>query len=224
MRLTIRKGAGLICLAAAVLLGGGARPAAAQTVGYTVQITNEGTATIDAPSFRVTNNSTTHAITRFEVTIGDTAYNFDRAFEESGDPGVTATLLMPDTGHGLERDDNVAYIDFSGFDPGKMFRFRGEIDRDDPLDPNQATDFRQVLFNNGAAENSVITVFFSSGQSLSLTLPESPAHDPGNSGTYTFSQSAPVTAVPEPASALLFLPGLAVVGLLKRRKGEPADA
>ena len=75
-------------------------------------------------------------------------------------------------------------IDFdSGFAPGGFFRFQVDVD---PDSFDAGADYRTVLFNNGPAANSVITVGFSDGTVLTQTIPDAAFQDP-----YTFTQSSP---------------------------------
>jgi hypothetical protein len=114
------------------------------------------------PYVELRNTSDTASITHFRLTIGDTSQNFDYAqFVASSSPGVSMTVLSPDTiQNGLKAD----FIDLAitGLTPGKFLRFRVDIDPDNINSPAYS-DYRTVMFDmNGVstADNSVSTVTF----------------------------------------------------------------
>ena len=71
-----------------------------------------------------------------------------------------------------------------GFSSGGSFSYLADLDRDPNI--NETLDYRTILFNNGAAPNSVITVGFSDGTVLTQPIPDAPIQD-----AYTFTQSSP---------------------------------
>ena len=117
---------------------------------------------LEATAVLLWNKSSTAEITDLSMTIGDTTFNFDRAGLESiaTDTGTALTYALdsPDAANGIVRDDTLTYT-FGGFDPDDQFGFRFEID---PDSFDAIVDYRTVLFNNGAAPNSVISVSFMS--------------------------------------------------------------
>ncbi|HEY2759867.1 MAG TPA: PEP-CTERM sorting domain-containing protein [Pirellulales bacterium] len=178
------------------------------------------------------------ALTTFSMTIGDPQMNFDWGRIVSESPGVTATLLSPDTlDEGVH--SRVLTYNFTGLTPGKQVIF--QID----LDPNSATgdqfaDYRQVLFHvspsGGIAdpdtsENSQTTIGFHDGSSAQVDTTLPPQVWPNVSVAYptvfgmqivsqymqdhvnAFSMAA--ISVPEPSA--LVLAGFATAGLVLSR-------
>ncbi len=173
---------------------------------YQFEITTVG-ATADVPFFKLNNLSTGgEQITQFTITIGDLARNFDGANSEVHN--ITSfTLNTPDSSFsGGVRDDLIDYS-LTGFDSGEFFHFRGDVD---PDSFDTGIDFRTVLFNNGAALNSVITVFFSNGQNLSQTLPDGSA----SLTSYVFNQSS---TIPEPSNLVLASLMLGLLAFTQRK-------
>ena len=120
-----------------------------------------------------------------------------------------------------QRPDQIA-MSFVGFNPGDIFRFQADIDRDST---NTYSDYRRTLFNNGGHPNSILTVNFRHGSqlgSLALTLPDRR----NETSPYTYAASgqlatdAIVADVPEPGTLALLGAGLAGVVAIgcKRRK------
>jgi len=171
-------------------------PAAA----FTFQIYND----TNKPLMKFTNKSPAASITEFIVTIGDTAYNFDFALKQNvgTSTGMSWKRVMPDDNDsGGVRSDFVQYHNFKNFLPGRTFTFKTDIDEDNK---NTVEDYRKVLFNNGDAPNSVVTVYFSNGLSASLTLPDGPMNE-----RYSFSAEVPL---PPAVWAGLGLLGIVVGG------------
>lgn len=132
----------------------------------------------NSPTLRVTNRSSgTLNITALELTIGDAAFNFDAVDEIETPAGVEIVVGSPDAnGDGGVRSDLVR-LDFTGFGSGKTVSFGTDIDRDHQ---NSTEDYRDVLFNNGAAPNAIVTAFSGNGK-CSVTLPDAP-----NESSYRF--------------------------------------
>jgi hypothetical protein len=131
---------------------------------FTVKIEGD----TNVPTISVTNNSPNLEITRFDLTIGNTAKNFDPSEQTvtpppGGNAVRTSALLN-------QRMDVVSFA-LSSFGPGETFTFKVDIDQDG-LD--NVENFNNVFFNNGAAPNSVATVF-AGAASASRTLDDNPA-------------------------------------------------
>lgn len=195
--------AGLLMLAASCLAGN----ATASVIEYKLTIAaspdeNEPTLTLENlsdPGFDIIG---------FNLTIGDPVRNFDAAgFENDFGNGITFIRNSPDGNiAGGVRSDNVDY-DFIGFNPSES----GSIQLDIDAFGDTFQDFRTVFFNNGAADNSIVTVEFSGGHSLVMSLPDGPLDD----AVYMF-QDRGVLAMSEPAVSGLLAVGL--LGLVARRR------
>ena len=137
---------------------------------FTVKIVGD----TDVPTISVTNNSPNLEITRFEFTIGDTAKNFDGSEETVTAPpgaGGAASRISP---VGATRSDVVRF-DLTNFGPGETFSFKIDIDTDgSTAGSTDVQNFNNVFFNNGAALNSVATVY-AGAASATRTLDENPA-------------------------------------------------
>jgi hypothetical protein len=180
-------------------------------VSFDLQIANRSTAI-----FRLTNTSSSAQITGFSATIGDTSKNFDLvsnvgAFTDTG-ATLAWTLINPDMQQDNVRSDIVDWS-FTGFDPGDRFDFNADIDDDTLGNTNELFD--QVLFNNGALPNSVISVQFTDGGvvgSVNMTLPDvTPTQT-----RYDFSATG---HIPEPATLFLVATGIAGIAAQRRNKG-----
>lgn len=126
---------------------------------------------LDKPQFDLQNNSDPGVLlTGFKITIGDTSYNYDYVRDEQATPGVGFTLVTPDRAIGGVRSNMVEY-NFTGFTPTRSFSFEANID---PDVGTATTNFRQILFNNGAAPNAQATFTFSVGAPITITLPDGP--------------------------------------------------
>lgn len=147
-------------------------------------------------------------ITSFNLTIGDTSFMYDFIRSESAfnDPGndLVPFLNSPDFVNDQIGSDEIDY-DFLGFDPGDIFQFEADIDRDDGSFP---ADYREVLF-----PNAVLTVGFSNGEMLSQILNPLDTTLDG----YQFSQTAEKD-VPEPSTILGALVCLGLGGAIRRKK------
>ncbi len=145
----------------------------------------------NVPPFTLTNNSSQASIDSFYFTIGDTTRNFDFV-EVTDDGGIDFALIAPNLLEAEDtvedfRSDNLNFIFSEGFGPNEVFKFSADVDIDNG---NSREDFTQVFFNNSDESNSVITVGFSTGDFLSLELPESPSVVPGTD-IYRFIQGPP---------------------------------
>lgn len=191
--------AGLIAL--------GASTASAATLGFTLTISGSGQTGANEPRFVLTNNSASAQITDFDFGIGNTGYNFDGFYNIIAPAGGTASANVDANTNGGSRVD-VINAAFTGFDAGENAQWNVDVDIDTL---NTFEDYRTVLWNNGAALNTVFTATFSTGDTLSVTAP-----DAAVVSSYTFSASS-APAVPLPAGLPLVLTGLAGFALLKRR-------
>lgn len=178
--------------------------------------------------FALTNTSTHASIERMSMTIGKRKYNFDivRAVD-----GASMSILKGDNRNNRRRFDEIA-MSFDGFDAGSTTMFRLDIDRDSKKRRNKA-DYRRVLFNNGKAQNAMISVTFSNGEVLSTFIDDQPRSAgltsrlmQGESYNALASVSqelddveiASISAVPVPAALPLMLAGLFGLGMVARRR------
>ncbi len=206
----------LIAAAGAVVVMGMAGQAFASPIRFSLKLSGP----LDATAVLLWNKSSIAEITDLSMTIGDTTFNFDRAGLESipTDTGTALTYALdsPDAANGIVRDDTLTYS-FGGFDPGDQFGFRFEID---PDSFDAIVDYRTVLFNNGAAPNSVISVSFMEGidtETLDVTMTD---YDDPTYKANVFSGRGHIGQVPEPASMALFGLGLVGLGLMTRRRSR----
>ncbi len=179
---------------------------------------------VDGPQFSdllLINNSTSAQITNFTLTIGNTDYGFDRflaPLAECGTTIATCTLNSPDNIQNNIGEPAID-IDFTGFDPTESLNI---IDIEVDFASGSANDYDPankldvILFNNGASTpNGTFSVSFSTGETLSLLLP-----DGADAPSYTFTVSSAV--VPVPAAAWLFASGLVwLTGVARRKKPLP---
>ncbi|SFI36913.1 PEP-CTERM sorting domain-containing protein [Albimonas pacifica] len=196
-----------IALGASLALG--AQPAMALVVGYTLEI---GTNT-NLPGFTLTNTSDTAQITGFRFTVGQAdGYNFDYVSSFSYSPVAShlATIDVGDTANGGARTDEFV-LSFTGFDPLEEFSMVADVD---PDSFNDTVNYNTVFWNNAGSVNATMEVTFSTGQVLSQTAPDPVSVTP----SYTFSQSSAASAVPIPATLPMLGAGLALGGLLLRRR------
>lgn len=209
---------GLKALVGATMIAIGSSAATAGPIGFSYAISGD----VNVPTFALTNQSDTAQITGYTLTIGDTAFNFDGVNNSS--QGYTTgsgsfTLNFPDTNlSGGIRSDLVSYA-FTGFDPTEVFSHDADVD---PDNSDVAIDFRDVLFNNGSADNAVLTVsFLDAGIAgdLSLVFDDGPEL---SSYLLTASGSIGDTPVPEPGMLALFGIGFAGLGAMARRRAKRA--
>ena len=177
-------------------------------------VTINATQGSDIPDFDVTNISG-QAMTDFEVTIGDTTFNYDGASIRTPPPGnpLGATLQPPsdpNLNNGPVGASDTVHWAFTNFQSGDTFKFRTEVD---PDGLNQSgDDYTTVLFNNGAAPNAKITATFADGSTAVLTFPDVP----GASWTDGFT----LTCTPEPTSFAAY--GAIGLGLMYYRRRRNA--
>lgn len=190
---------------AAFLIAG---TASAATTGFSLQITGSDN---NVPSLTLSNTGDQGDISSLLLTIGNTAYNFDAAFNATQVVGSFTFNLGPsldtNTGGGL-RSDNVSYT-FGDFGAGEVFGFRVDIDRDNN---NTLEDYRSKFLPGGSA-----LVSFDNGLVDSFLVDLTPTAD-NNSEPYVYSASSSVAPVPLPAGLPLLLAGLGAMGLFRRAR------
>ncbi len=207
--------------AGALLLGASAANAA---TGFTMEMTKNGN-TFDTALVTLMNTSSTASLTSLTLNFATSPYNIDRAvsFTRLGAGGVQLnwSILSPDSSDGSVRSDLLS-MTFTGFEarnPDEGLSFALDFDPDNSNSSDM--DFRNILFNNGALNNAVLTVGFSDGTSLTQTLA-----DGAPQTSYLFTGST-AGAVPEPMSWALMITGFAGVGGMmrsRRRQGMAAAA
>ena len=173
---------------------------------FTVRIEGDG----NVPTIYVTNNSPTLEINRFDLTIGNTAKNFDGDTQTVNlPPGGTLVNRSPVTG---VRDDTISIV-LDGFGPGETFSFTADVDSDfDPF--NTVENYSRVFFNNGSAPNSVARVY--SGSAVSEITLEDNAPIP-----YTFRGPNRRLTVSSKTEVLTGNAGEQVQGITLFRNGSP---
>ncbi|WP_372784445.1 PEPxxWA-CTERM sorting domain-containing protein [Phenylobacterium sp.] len=204
---------------AASLLVLGASAANAAT-GFTLDINTLSNGTPDTPLFTLRNTSDTASLTSFSLNFAPNPNNIDRAISftrlDDGAPQIQFTVTSPDESDGGTRADGL-FMTFTGFDarnPDEGLRFQVDFDPDSSNSSN--SDFRNILFNNGAFNNAVLTVGFSDGTTLTQTMP-----DDAIKTDYVFTGSN-AGGVPEPASWALMIAGFGGVGVALRSRRRPA--
>ncbi len=187
---------------------------------------------VDKPVITLHNVSAPGAeITGFSMTIGDTAFNFDMVWAQTGVPGhddgapISATLDSPDGFPNAIRSDVISFSGITGFCFGDKFFFKTDLD---PDSIDGIVDYRTVLANNGG-DNAIVSVdFLKNTTTATLDLEITGDIDDykfvlmaggGFSGTTPVNPPGPGTAaIPEPTTMALFGLGLAGLGLMNRRR------
>ncbi len=172
-------------VAAGLFLGGRGPDARAQgvptsQVPFTLTLSGTG----DDPKFVFVNRSRL-TISRLRITIGDTRRVFDSVTGITTSAGASVTDQTPSAAEGGGSSGTID-LSLSGFGPGARLEFTADLDLVGDLTTVQ--NFRTVLFNNGAEDNSIVTVNTQEGPSDTLTLPDNAA-DP-SAPVYTFSKGS----------------------------------
>lgn len=201
----------------------GSSAASAVTTGFDLMIDGsygQQPGTVNVPLVTLTNRSSEALLTSFSLTIGDPAFNFDGVIQIRGPAGGSSRLMIGDTN--IPRVDGVntdtIALAFTGFKPGESVSFGVDIDADNG---NFFQDYRNVLFNNGAAPNAQVTVQFTDAAPLVLTLND--VSDPGpitRASALSTVAADTVSAIPVPASAFLLGAALLCASFLRRRPGS----
>ena len=226
-RPTLPALAACLCLPASALVLP-AVASAAPLVGFDLRITpyrggGSNAGNFGFPYADLTNTSDSADIVDYQLTIGDESYFWDlsRVNASSQVPSASATNVAPGEVIDNVGGDVIHYTFAPGvFTPGTTFSHRSDIDRQSEVGAAEVytenqPDFRNVLFDLGGsdtADNALVTVTYSDGQTLSTRVPEFPAATSNDYYSFSFSGSQ----VPEP-SALCVI-GLAAAGALGRRR------
>lgn len=191
------------------------------------------------PYIQLENTSDSAEITKFVLSIGDTAANFDwvrmvqSTKADSSDPDIGVQVSLVD---GLEdglRSDLVQ-LEFTNFLPGAIVRFRVDLDADSP-NSFPSPDFRTVLFDaNGSdnSDNAEIQVTFdglSDPRTLTRKLDDYAVPEPTLLGPgfrsylemdtvriFAVSGDLTLQPVPEPGTLVLALAGVALLWSARR--------
>lgn len=201
------------------------------------------------PFIEISNPSdATQAITSFEMSIGDTKFQFSKAFLRKEDTNAgafpangidyaIAGYSTPDIEFesSIDNGGDLLVVDFTdgGLLPGEVVRFQVDIDRD----ANQPTqklfaDYTSVFFKSDGStdtsQNSEITVTFADGSDVNLVLPNQNV----DGAISRFFQSARPYSTPQqgvkfsvplvpviPEPSAGLLAGLALAALGARRRG-----
>ena len=194
-----------------------ATPVMAATLGYELTVNdpifNSANGNLNVPDFQLTNTSDSGVqITDFELTIGNTAFNYDFVRIQGAliDPAGDLSFSLNSVGTTNDGvGDDVLLYSFLGFDPGDVFRFEVDVD---PDSGGPSVDYRDALFPTATA-----LVTFSNGSVLSTDFT---GEDPS-----TTNQTLAASAVaPVPLPGGLPLMGIAgLIGFVVLRK-RPAKA
>lgn len=189
------------------------------------------------PFLELTNDSTSEApITEFNMTIGDTRFNFSDVyfgdFIKLGDSTPGFNLQSSTENGNLPGDLLRVQIQNGGLMPGETVRFRVDIDVDPgfpDLFPHQ--DYRLVFFQmngNDPSNNSIITSIFADGAmtgSVSAQLDDFPSQNDdffnNNIRPYSIMEGIDVfhvgAQIPEPSGIALLTIGT-LAGLIRCRR------
>lgn len=198
--------------AAFALLAGSA---SASTVGFTFEISGD----TDAPTFAVTNTSASANLVFLSLHIGYMSHNFDDVQGLTSPTGGTSTIILGDTVNDGSGQDLLGFS-FSSFSVGDTVSWSSDIDADGG---DSITDYRSVLFNNGAANNALFVAVYDTGEALRLDIPDLPGiHEVYTYGatldTATGDVNVVVAPIPLPASVPLLGAGLLALGALRARR------
>lgn len=197
-------------------------------------------ADLNMPFLELTNDANSDApITEFDMTIGDTTFNFSNVYFGDyirlGDstPGFNLQATTADDGDLLK-----VQILNGGLLPGQTVRFRVDIDVD-PGNPGifPHQDFRKVFFDmngNDVTDNSIVTAIFSENGMTESVMAQLDDY-PSNNDEYINNNIRPYSVmvgidifslvatqgneIPEPTSVALLGLG-AVAGLALKRRGR----
>ncbi len=198
--LTARRSLGVVFLAVFI-----ASPVQAAIIGFTVQFTD---------TFVSLNNDSDFAdITAYTISIGDTAFNFDRVTSGFEFAGSSVVVVSPDAVDDAVRSDDLS-LSFENFFPGQRSQSIVDIDPDSGNSDVCCTIYG-VMFNNGDAPNAVIAVTFSNGFILDAEIPDMDSAAACSSGCEFSSEFD----LPEPALPLL-VGSMVAAALVARRRSS----
>lgn len=216
----MRKTIAAVALGAAMTLSA-ASAASAAVVGFTLDMAGSlNTGKLDTPLFTLRNTSELASLTSLSLTFSPSDFNIDKAtgFTRLDDQPVQLNWVVtnPDTSDNALRADGI-WFTFSGFEarnPDEGLRFSLDFD---PDSQNGVVEVRNILWNNGALANAILTVGFSDGQTLTQVLPDAPQDQ------REFHFEGVSSAVPEPATWAMMIAGFGLAGAaLRRRRQAPA--
>lgn len=201
-----------------------AAPAHAAAVNASFSFTLSGNTNV--PTMTLVNTSDAgFRITGFSLTAGRTDRGWDYVQDLTAPAGGTATLLSPDAVNNGLRSYTIA-IGFSDFGAGAQAGWEADLDG---VSTNVTTNYRDSLFNNGAAPNATLNVAFEAlvdgltqaPFSIGFDLPDgsSSASSYTFSGQRSFTLDGPTPTVPEPGALSLAATGLLGLWLMRRRRG-----
>lgn len=127
---------------------------------------------VDFPNLTLSNMGPGH-VSAFTLTIGDEEANFDSAVLV-GTSAVDYVLLSPDDLNAGDRSDVLAFS-FLGLGPLSEITWKLDLDRDSG---SATVDWQTTLFNNGALDNAIATVFWSNDNVSTLELMDQLNRDP----------------------------------------------
>ena len=195
----------------------GTQAVSAAPVGFDLIVSG----TADTPNLVLRNTSASAEITLFSLTIGDTAYSFDKAATLGASFGVGVDMIgMDAVDGGLSTKD--LSIGLTGFGAGAFALFSTEIDLGDGS-VETAANYSNVLYDNADAANAVARATFSDGSVMSMVLADQMVARARSFGPSlpVFASSAPAASVPVPFAGLLMLSALGAMGGLAARRKRP---